>query len=86
MAVVCCIVFQVETFLFVMVVVSIFLVLTTELINTALEAAVDLFCGNQKHPLAKKAKDAAAAAVLMTAFHALIIALVVAFSVVRRYV
>lgn len=42
------------------------LVLAMELVNTAVEAAVDLCCP-KKHPLAKRAKDAAAGAVLVSA-------------------
>jgi undecaprenol kinase len=41
--------------------------------NTAIEAVVDLFCGDRLHPLAKAAKDTAAGAVLMTAFGACIV-------------
>lgn len=43
------------------------LVLSMELLNTALEAAVDLM-GTGRHPLAKIAKDTAAGAVLAAAF------------------
>lgn len=42
------------------------LVLSLELVNTAVEAAVDLCCP-EKNPLAKRAKDAAAGAVLVAA-------------------
>jgi diacylglycerol kinase len=45
------------------------LVLAAELFNTALEAAVDLVSPEQ-HPLAKLAKDCAAAAVLVAALAA----------------
>jgi diacylglycerol kinase len=52
------------------------LVLTAELLNTALEAVVDL-ASPAEHPLAKRAKDVAAAAVLVAALGALaIVALV----------
>lgn len=44
-----------------------FLVLAAELINTALEKAVDLL-SPQPHPLAKKAKDCGSATVLLTLF------------------
>ena len=43
-----------------------------ELVNTALEAVVDLAC-QEVHPLAKKAKDAAAGAVLTAAIFAAIV-------------
>ena len=52
------------------------LVWTTELINTALEAVVDLH-GSQQHPLAKVSKDVGAAAVLIAAFAALVVGLLV---------
>lgn len=42
------------------------LVLGLEMVNTAVEAAVDLACP-ERHPLAKKAKDAAAGAVVLAA-------------------
>ncbi len=45
------------------------LVIATELINTAIEAVVDLACP-EIHPLAKTAKDTAAAAVLVFAITA----------------
>ncbi|MDO5401487.1 MAG: diacylglycerol kinase family protein [Eubacteriales bacterium] len=45
------------------------LVLGAELMNTAVESAVDLI-SPEKHPLAKLAKDAAAGAVLVCAFFA----------------
>ncbi|HWK58949.1 MAG TPA: diacylglycerol kinase family protein [Parapedobacter sp.] len=46
--------------------VCIALVIMAELINTAIEAWVDMVSPNE-HPLAKKAKDAAAGAVLVAA-------------------
>ena len=50
-------------------------VLVLELLNTATEAAVDLSIGRQFHPLARIAKDCAAAAVLVAAMASLLIAL-----------
>ena len=55
---------------FIYVLISITMVLTAELINTAIEAAVDLYAGDRIHPLAKAAKDAAAGAVLITSINA----------------
>lgn len=52
------------------------MVMGAELINTALEAAVDLACPKQ-HPTAKLAKDAAAGAVLIIAIFAAIAGLVI---------
>ncbi|MEA5487908.1 MULTISPECIES: diacylglycerol kinase family protein [Pseudanabaena] len=53
---------------------TISLVLVLELLNTALEAVVDLTVGREFHQLAKIAKDCAAGAVLIAAIAALIIA------------
>jgi diacylglycerol kinase (ATP) len=50
-------------------------VLVLELINTATEAVVDLAVGRKFHPLARIAKDCAAAAVLVAALASLLIAL-----------
>lgn len=51
---------------------SIFLVMAFELINSAIEAAIDRH-GPEIHPLAKKAKDTGSAAVLMAILIAVII-------------
>ena len=51
-------------------------VISLELVNTAIEAAVDL-ATKEKHPLAKNAKDAAAGAVLVSAIFAAIIGLII---------
>lgn len=50
------------------------LVIALELINSALEAMVDLI-SPESHPLAKTAKDVAAAAVLLAAFVAVLVGL-----------
>lgn len=54
------------------------LVMSLELVNTALEATVDLVT-NERRPLAKKAKDAAAGAVLMSAIMAAVIGGIIFF-------
>jgi diacylglycerol kinase (ATP) len=51
-------------------------VLAMELLNTAIESVVDLTIGQKYDPLAKIAKDCAAAAVLVAALVALVIAAV----------
>jgi undecaprenol kinase len=56
--------------------ISIALVLSLEAINTALEYLVDL-ASPEIHPLAKKSKDVAAAAVLIASIFALIIGLLI---------
>lgn len=50
------------------------LVLTLELVNTAIESLVDLTVKQTYHDLAKIAKDCAAGAVLISAFVALLVA------------
>jgi diacylglycerol kinase (ATP) len=54
------------------IVITIAVVLGFELVNTAIEAVVDLMV-DTNHPLAKVAKDAAAGAVLVVAFAAVIV-------------
>lgn len=49
------------------------LVITAELLNTALERAVDLFTGGEFHHLAKDAKDVAAGAVVCASLASLAI-------------
>ena len=52
-------------------------VLVLELLNTAIEAVVDLAIGRRFHPLARVAKDCSAAAVLVASISSLVIALLV---------
>ena len=52
------------------------LVISLELVNTAVESVVDLVT-DEKRPLAKKAKDTAAGAVLVSAIFAAIIGLII---------
>ncbi|MFZ3018261.1 MAG: diacylglycerol kinase [Gallionella sp.] len=51
---------------------SILLVLIVELVNSALEAAVD-HTSLERHPLAKRAKDIASAAVLLSIVNAVVV-------------
>lgn len=52
------------------------LVLSLEVVNTAVEALTDLV-SPQRHPLAKLAKDAASGAVLLASFFSLLVGLAV---------
>lgn len=61
---------------------AISLVFLTELVNTAIEAAVDV-ATDHYDPLAKIAKDVAAGAVMVSAINALIVAYLVLFEPVR---
>lgn len=56
---------------------SIFLMLVMEIWNTVVENIVDMVTNRQFHPMAKKAKDMAAAAVLITAFFSIVTACVI---------
>jgi undecaprenol kinase len=55
---------------------TIMLVIITEIFNTALEFTVDLFSPDFSHQ-AKKAKDVSAAGVLVTSFFAILIGLII---------
>ncbi len=65
--------FEIEKNEWLWVFLAITLVWATEAINTAIEAVVDL-ASPTMHPLAKKAKDVAAAAVLICSLFAIIVA------------
>jgi len=84
-AVAACIILQVNTFQFVLVAFAIFFVLAMELVNTSIEALTDLITQGKPHPLARKAKDTAAGAVLLASFFALVVAAVVATGVIMRF-
>lgn len=59
------------------IILSVFLVLVMEIINTIIENVVDLITDNHYHPLAKKAKDMAAAVVLTTACFSIVTASII---------
>ena len=59
-------------------------VLVLELINTSIEAVVDLAIGRRFHPLARIAKDCAAASVLVGALTSFLIALLILFPPVLK--
>ncbi|WP_438433359.1 diacylglycerol kinase family protein [Gorillibacterium sp. sgz500922] len=63
---------------------AITLVIVTELINTAIEKTVDLAMP-ERHPLAKIAKDTAAAAVLVAAVFAIAVGIAVFYRPVERW-
>jgi diacylglycerol kinase len=67
---------QVSTAEWAILVVTIMIVLSAELCNTGIEAAVDRI-GDETHPLSKIAKDAAAGAVLIAAIGAVIVGLLI---------
>lgn len=74
---------HVSAIAFAVVVLTIALVLGFEVMNTSLEALVDLV-SPQRHPLAKAAKDAAAGAVLIVALGAAAVGLLLAVAFLAR--
>lgn len=76
LVVVCGFVFDVSSTEWLILLLCIGLVLGLEAMNTALEYVVDLVSPNY-HPLAKKAKDVAAAAVLMAAMASAVVAAII---------
>lgn len=71
-----CLILDVSRLEIILVFFAIVLVITAELINTAIESIVDMVT-EQYHKLAKIAKDTAAAAVLLLAIQAVIVGLLV---------
>ena len=67
---------KISTFEWLIIILILGIILSLELINTALEAVVDL-ATEKYHPLAKKAKDTVSAAVLVFAITAVIIGLII---------
>jgi len=59
-----------------MMVASLFIVLIAELINSAVEAAVDR-AGSEPHPLAKRAKDMSSAAVFLSLINVVMVWLLI---------
>ena len=64
-----CFFFDVTKYEFLILAITISMVISAEIVNTAIEAAIDMTT-NYYHPLAKVAKNAAAGAVLVTAINA----------------
>lgn len=67
---------QISTVEWTILVVTIMIVLSAELFNTAIEAVVDRV-GSEPHPLSKIAKDTAAGAVLIGAIGAVIVGVLI---------
>lgn len=64
---------------------AVFLVIITELINTAIEKTVDLVTTDY-HILAKQAKDIAAGAVLLSCIYAILMAYLLFFDTIGHYI
>ena len=71
-----CFFFDISRVEFLILVITITMVMSAEVVNTAIEAVVDMST-NYYHPLAKIAKNAAAGAVLITAINAVIVGYVI---------
>lgn len=66
--------FQLARWEWILVITCIFLVIIIEFMNTIIETVVDMVTDYEYHPLAKKAKDIAAGAVLVTAIFTVVVA------------
>jgi len=66
-----------STMEWIVIIFCIFLVIIMEFLNTIFENVVDLVTDYEYHPLAKKAKDIAAGAVLVTVFFTILIAAII---------
>ncbi|MEI3337288.1 MAG: diacylglycerol kinase [Clostridium sp.] len=71
-----CFFFDISKMEFLILAITITMVMAAEVVNTAIEAVVDMST-NYYHPLAKIAKNAAAGAVLITAINAVIVGYVI---------
>ncbi|MDR5586644.1 MULTISPECIES: diacylglycerol kinase [Clostridium] len=71
-----CFFFDVTKYEFLILAITITMVISAEIINTAIEAVIDLKA-NYYHPLAKIAKNAAAGAVLVTAINAVLVGYII---------
>ncbi|MBL4933006.1 diacylglycerol kinase [Clostridium paridis] len=71
-----CFFYDISRFEFLILAITITMVISAELINTAIEAAIDSTT-NYYHPLAKIAKNAAAGGVLVTAINAIIVGYII---------
>lgn len=71
-----CFIYDISKIEFMILAITITMVVSAELINTAIENAIDLTT-NYYHPLAKIAKNAAAGAVLVTAINAVLVGYVI---------
>ncbi|WP_092091322.1 diacylglycerol kinase family protein [Pisciglobus halotolerans] len=77
--VLCCLFLNLSLYEWFWILLCIFQVLVTEIWNTVIENVVDLVTGQRFHQLAKKAKDMAAAAVLLTSLFSTIVGAVIIF-------
>lgn len=69
-------IFQLQHYEWIIIVMTIAVVIAGELINTAIEAVVDLVT-EEYHPLAKVAKDTSAAAVFVLAIMAAVVGIII---------
>lgn len=76
--------FDITKYEFLILAVTITMVIAAELINTSIEAAIDMTT-NYYHPLAKIAKNAAAGAVLITAINALLVGYIIFWDKLTRF-
>lgn len=79
--------FQLSTGEYLVLIITVLLVIITELLNTAIEYTVDLVCGNRYSELAKYAKDIAAGATLLAALGSVVIGCIIFLpKIIERYI
>ncbi|MGN0145397.1 MAG: diacylglycerol kinase [Clostridium sp.] len=71
-----CFFFNITKYEFLTLAITISMVISAEIVNTAIEAVIDMTT-NYYHPLAKTAKNAAAGAVLVTAINAIVVGYII---------
>ncbi|GAB6169647.1 diacylglycerol kinase [Clostridium carnis] len=79
-----CFFFNITKVEFLVLSITITLVLAAEVVNTAIEAAIDMST-NYYHPLAKVAKNAAAGAVLITAINAIMVGYIIFWEKISNF-
>ena len=70
----------------ILVIVVIIIVIVTEILNTAVEYAIDMVCGNEYNEIAKYAKDIAAGATLIAACGAFVIGVILYLPKMINYI
>lgn len=73
LAVILAFILDFNTYEWTFIVIAIVIVIVTEILNTAVEYAIDMVCGDTYNEIAKYAKDIAAGATLISAISAIVI-------------
>jgi len=85
LAIVLGLILELQRFEMLFLILSIAFVIFAEMMNTAIEAVVDLVT-EEYHELAKMAKDVAAGAVVIASINAIIVAIVIAYELIKKLI